>query len=111
MKTLKIPEKSGGTKGEGLRETKPEECGRRKMEEKRPLNGKKKNGGFGTNLDRSEECRGARTGTTRRTLGARRMPKGVRAFGEKADTNETFRRNEGSKGEKAGLNRPWDPVL
>ena len=66
MKTLKILEKSGGTRGERLRETKPEECGKRKMEEKRPLNGKKKNEGSGTNLDRSEGCRGARTGMTRR---------------------------------------------
>ena len=38
----------------------------KKMEEKRPLNGKKKNEGSGTNLDRPEGCRGARTGTTRK---------------------------------------------
>ena len=38
----------------------------KKMEEKRPLNGKKKDKGSGTNLDRSEGCRGARTGMTRR---------------------------------------------
>ena len=38
----------------------------KKMEEKRPLNGKKKNEDFGTNLDRSEGCRGARIGMTRR---------------------------------------------
>ena len=66
MKTLKILEKSGGTRDEGSRETKPEECDRRKMEEKKPLNGKKKNKGFRTNLDCSEGCRGVRTGMTRK---------------------------------------------
>ena len=43
------------------------EIRQKKMEEKRPLNGKKKNEGSGTNLDRSEGCRGARTGMTRKT--------------------------------------------
>ena len=36
----------------------------KKMEEKRPLNGKKKNEDSKTNLDRSEGCRGARIGMT-----------------------------------------------
>ena len=54
-----------------MQRTKPEECGKRKMEEKGHLNGKRRNESFGTNLDRSEGCKGTRTGMTRRTLGAK----------------------------------------
>ena len=80
----------------------------KKMEEKMPLNDKKKNEGSGTNLDRSEGCRGARTGMTRRTTRAKKTPRRVRALKEKADTDRTFRQNETPEGGKAGLNRPWD---
>ena len=55
-----------------MRGTKPEGCGRREMEEKGHLDGKKRNDkkrneGSGTNLDRSDGCTGARTGMTRGT--------------------------------------------
>ena len=49
------------------------------------LNGKKKNEGSGTNLDRSKGCRGARTGMTRRTPRAKEDTKegqGSRREGE-----------------------------
>ena len=67
------------------------------MEEKRPLNGKKKNEGSGTNLDHSEGCRGARTGMTRRMPRAKKTPRRVRTLGEKADADRTFRRKGGFK--------------
>ena len=61
------------------------------MVKKRPLSGRKKNEGSGTNLDRSEGCRGVRTGMTRRTPRAKKMPRRVRALEERADTDRTFR--------------------
>ena len=76
------------------------------MEEKRPLNGKKKNEGSGINLDRSEGCRGARTGMTRRMPRAKKTPRRVRALEEKADTDRTFKRNRAPEGGRASLNRP-----
>ena len=68
MKTLKILKKTDRTKDERSRETNSEEYNReKKMAKKRPLSDGKKDEGSGTNLDRSEGCRGARIGTTRRT--------------------------------------------
>ena len=80
------------------------------MEEKRPLNGKKKDKGFETNLDRSEGCRGARTGMTRRTLRAKVDAKEGQSS-RREGRHETLRQNETPEGRKTGLNRPWDPAL
>ena len=62
----------------------------KKMGEKRPLNGKKKNEGSETNLDHSEGCKGARIGMTRRMPRAKKTPRRVRTLGEKADTDRIF---------------------
>ena len=70
MRTLKIPKKAGRIRGERSQETNSEEY-KKKMAKKRPLSGGKKDEGAGTNLDRSEGCRGARTGMTRRMLRAK----------------------------------------
>ena len=80
------------------------------MEEKRPLDGKKRNESFGTNLDRSEGCRGARTGMTRRTLRAKVDAKEGQSS-QREGRHRTLRQNETPEGRKVGLNRPWDPVL
>ena len=52
------------------------------MAKKRPLNGRKKNEDSGINLDRSEGCRGARTGMTRRAPMAREDANRNRALEE-----------------------------
>ena len=93
-----------------MRGTKPEECDRRKIEEKRPLNGKKRNESFETNLDRSKGCKGARTEMTRRTLRAKVDAKEGQST-RREGRHRTLRQNETPEGGKAGLNRPWDPML
>ena len=80
------------------------------MAKKRPLNGGKKNEGSGTNLDRSEGCRGARTGMTRRMPMAQEDAKRIRTLEERADIDRTLKWNKAPKGGRTGLNRPWDPV-
>ena len=110
MKTLKISKKTDRTKDERSKETNSEEYNRKKMAKKRPLSGGKKDEGSGTKLDRSEGCRGARTGTTRRAPVAREDAKRNRALEERADTDRTLERNGAPKGGRMGLNRPWDPA-
>ena len=80
------------------------------MAKKRPLSGGKKNEGSGTNLDRSEGCRGARTGTTRRAPMSQGDAKRDRALKERADTARILKQNKGPKNGRTGLNRPRDPV-
>ena len=80
------------------------------MEEKGHLDGKKRNEGFGTNLDRSEGCRGARTGMTRRMLRAKMDAKEGQSS-RREGRHGTLRQNETLEGGKVGLNRPWDPTL
>ena len=80
------------------------------MVKKRPLDGKKKDGGSGTNLDHSEGCRGARTGMTRRTPMAQEDAERIRALEERADTVRILKRNRAPKGGRMDLNRPWDPA-
>ena len=106
----KDPEENRWDKGREVAGDQLRGIRQKKMEEKRPLNGRKKNEGSGTNLDRSEGCRGARTGMTRRMHRAKKTPWRVRALEEKADTDRTFRRNRVPKGGRAGLNRPRDPT-
>ena len=80
------------------------------MTKKRPLSGGKKNEGSGTNLDRFEGCRGARTGMTRRTPMAQEDAKRIGPLEARTDTDRTLERNGAPKGGGMGLNRPWDPV-
>ena len=80
------------------------------MAKKRPLDGKKKDGGSGTNLDRSEGCRGAKTGITRRMPMAQEDIERIRALEGRTDADRILRRNRAPKGGRTGLNRPWDPV-
>ena len=80
------------------------------MAKKRSLSGGKKDEGAGTNLDRSEGCRGARTGTTRRVPMAQEGANRIRALERRADTGRTLGWNRSPKGGRTGLNRPWDPA-
>ena len=90
--------------------TKPEECGKRKMEEKGDLDGKRRYESSGTNLDHSEGCRGARTGMTRRMPRAKVDAKEGQSS-RREGRHGTLRQNETSEGRKAGLKKPWDPAL
>ena len=80
------------------------------MAKKRPLGGRKKSEDSGTNLDRSEGCEGARTGTTRRTPMAQEDTKRNRALEERASIARILKQTKGLKGGGTGLNRPWDPA-
>ena len=80
------------------------------MAKKRPLSGGKKDEGSGTNLDRSEGCRGARTGMTRRMPIAQEDVRRIRTLEERIDTDRTLKRKRAPKGGRMGLNRPWDSM-